>query len=100
MRNCYGRRERSEKALCISEKVLTGAKGVRCGWKTKWGRLYYERHNGDGQENSAYEQKNQGASFITHSVLTVGEMLMEGSLQFGSGFIGGYTMVETADSFL
>jgi hypothetical protein len=43
MRNSYGRTEKSEKALYISEKVLTSTKGVCCGGKVKGGRLYYER---------------------------------------------------------
>ena len=33
MRNCYGRTEKSEKALWVSEKVLTGIEGVCCGGK-------------------------------------------------------------------
>ena len=33
MRNSWGRTEKSEKALYISEKVLTGTKGVCCGGK-------------------------------------------------------------------
>jgi len=57
MRNCYGRTEKSEKALCVSEKVLTGTEGVCCGGNAKWGRLYCERQGGDGQEKSAYEHK-------------------------------------------
>ena len=34
------------------------------------------------------------------SDMTAEEMLMEGSLQLGSSFIRGYTLVEIADSFL
>jgi hypothetical protein len=33
MRISYGRTEKGEKALYISEKVLTGTKGVCCGGK-------------------------------------------------------------------
>jgi len=53
-----------------------------------------------GKRKVLMSREEQEVSFITQNVFTAGEMLMGGSLQLGSSFIRGHTLVEIVDSFL
>jgi len=84
MRNCYGRTDESEKALWVSEKVLTGTEGVCCGGEKQNGEDFITRDRlVTGQRRVLMSGEELRGLFIAQNVLTAGEMLVEGILQLG-----------------